>query len=158
MWRLDEYTRILAQRIELEGVPEVYDRAALIHQALVRLKTATPPPSAPVNSFREALATLAADRAAEPTKRFRVVLPLYLSDLTAKHAISALLVQKLATWRHPGFSAHVGEPISFEDEQALEDVANYVVWNVDRAAPGAARGVTRRSTKSCRPSPRAGRW
>ncbi len=37
-----------------------------------------------------------------------------LQRLMAKHAIFALLVQKLATWRDLGFSAHVGEAIPFE--------------------------------------------
>ena len=30
-------------------------------------------------------------------------------------------------WRHPGFSAHIGETIPFEDKKAVEDVACYVV-------------------------------
>jgi len=32
-------------------------------------------------------------------------------------------------WRHPGFSAHVGEAIPVEDKRAIEDVACYVVRN-----------------------------
>ena len=33
------------------------------------------------------------------------------------------------TWRHPGFSAHAGEPIAPEDTRALENLAGYVVRN-----------------------------
>ena len=32
---------------------------------------------------------------------------------------------KLASWRHPGFSAHVGEPIAPEEKRRLEDTAAY---------------------------------
>jgi hypothetical protein len=32
-------------------------------------------------------------------------------------------------WRHPGFSAHFGEPISADDTQAIENLAGYVVRN-----------------------------
>ncbi len=32
-------------------------------------------------------------------------------------------------WNHLGFSAHVGQPISAEDTQALENLAGYVVRN-----------------------------
>jgi hypothetical protein len=32
-------------------------------------------------------------------------------------------------WRHPGFSAHVGEPIAPEQKQHLEDTAAYLVRN-----------------------------
>jgi hypothetical protein len=41
-------------------------------------------------------------------------------SLLDKRAISRELVQKLLAWRHPGFSAHVGEPITAEDKQRLE--------------------------------------
>ena len=37
--------------------------------------------------------------------------------------------RKLLAWRHPGFSAHVGEPIAPEDKQRLEDTAAYLVRN-----------------------------
>jgi len=33
-----------------------------------------------------------------------------LGRLVEKHAISQELATKLLAWRHPGFSAHVGEP------------------------------------------------
>ena len=33
------------------------------------------------------------------------------------------------TWKHPGFSAHVGGPISADDTQALENLAGCVVKN-----------------------------
>jgi hypothetical protein len=32
-------------------------------------------------------------------------------------------------WTHPGFSAHVGQPIAADDTQALENVAGYAVRN-----------------------------
>jgi hypothetical protein len=35
-----------------------------------------------------------------------------LGSLLDKRAISQELIQKLLIWRHPGFSAHVGEPIA----------------------------------------------
>jgi hypothetical protein len=50
-----------------------------------------------------------------------------LARLVERHAISADLVRKLLAWRHPGFSAHVGESIPFEDKKAIEDVACYIV-------------------------------
>ena len=52
-----------------------------------------------------------------------------LARLTLRHAISEELARKLLAWRHPGFSAHVGEAIPFEDKKAIEDVACYVVRN-----------------------------
>jgi hypothetical protein len=52
-----------------------------------------------------------------------------LARLTLRHAISEDLARKLLAWRHPGFSAHVREPIPFEDTKAIEDVACYVVRN-----------------------------
>ena len=52
-----------------------------------------------------------------------------LARLIERHAISEDLVRKLLAWRHPGFSAHVGEAIPFEDKKAIEDVACYVVRN-----------------------------
>jgi hypothetical protein len=52
-----------------------------------------------------------------------------LGSLLDKRAISQELVQKLLAWRHPGFSAHVGEPIAAEDKQRLEDTAAYLVRN-----------------------------
>jgi hypothetical protein len=50
-----------------------------------------------------------------------------LGRLIERHAISEDLARKLLAWRHPGFSAHVGEAIPFEDKTAIEDVASYVV-------------------------------
>jgi len=50
-----------------------------------------------------------------------------LASLLHKRAISQQLVQKLLAWRHPGFSAHVGEPITAQDKQRLEDTAAYLV-------------------------------
>jgi len=52
-----------------------------------------------------------------------------LARLVEKHAISQQLAAKLLAWRHPGFSAHIGEAIPFEDKKAIEDVACYVVRN-----------------------------
>ena len=52
-----------------------------------------------------------------------------LARLIERHAISEDLAPKLLAWRHPGFSAHVGEAIPFEDKKAIEDVACYVVRN-----------------------------
>jgi hypothetical protein len=52
-----------------------------------------------------------------------------LARLLASHAISEELVAKLVSWRHPGFSAHVGEPIAPEEKQRLEDTAAYLVRN-----------------------------
>ena len=50
-----------------------------------------------------------------------------LARLIERHAISEELAQKLLNWRHPEFSAHIGEPIPFEDKKAIEDVASYLV-------------------------------
>jgi hypothetical protein len=52
-----------------------------------------------------------------------------LARLIDKHAISRELACKLMSWKHPGFSAHVGEPISAQDTHALENLAGYVVKN-----------------------------
>jgi hypothetical protein len=49
--------------------------------------------------------------------------------LVRKHAISKELQAKLLTWRHPGFSAHVGEHIPPNDARAIEDMASDVVRN-----------------------------
>lgn len=38
-----------------------------------------------------------------------------LGRLVSKHAISKELKAKLLSWRHPGFSTHVGEPIPPDD-------------------------------------------
>ena len=48
-----------------------------------------------------------------------------LARLVEKHAISQELAEKLLAWRHPGFSAHVGEPIAANDAHAIEDMAGY---------------------------------
>jgi hypothetical protein len=52
-----------------------------------------------------------------------------LARLLDRHAISPELVQKLVGWRHPGFSAHVGESIPPHESQRLEDTAAYLVRN-----------------------------
>jgi len=52
-----------------------------------------------------------------------------LAKLVEKRAISRELVTKLVAWRHPGFSAHVGDTIAAEDKQRLEDTAAYLVRN-----------------------------
>jgi len=52
-----------------------------------------------------------------------------LARLIERHAISEELARKLLAWRHPGFSAHVGKTIPFEDKKAIEDVACYIVRN-----------------------------
>jgi hypothetical protein len=36
-------------------------------------------------------------------------------------------VRELLAWRHPGFSAHVGEAIAPEEKRRLEDTAAYLV-------------------------------
>jgi hypothetical protein len=50
-----------------------------------------------------------------------------LARLVERHAISEDLARKLFAWKHSGFSAHVGQPIPFEDKKAIEDVACYLV-------------------------------
>jgi len=50
-----------------------------------------------------------------------------LARLIERHAISEELARKLLAWRHPGFSAYIGDAIPFEDKKALEDVACYMV-------------------------------
>ena len=52
-----------------------------------------------------------------------------LERLVTKHAISEELQAKLLSWRHPGFSTHVGEPIPPDEARAIEDMASYVVRN-----------------------------
>jgi hypothetical protein len=37
------------------------------------------------------------------------------------------LLLSQSTWRHPGFYAHIGEPIPPEDNKAIEDVASHLV-------------------------------
>jgi Transposase zinc-binding domain/Putative transposase len=50
-----------------------------------------------------------------------------LACLLDKRAISEDLVTKLLAWRHPGFSAHVGDRVAAEDKKRLEDTAAYLV-------------------------------
>ncbi len=52
-----------------------------------------------------------------------------LARLVEAHGISPELVKKLLAWKHPGFSAHVGEPIAPTDKLRLEDTAAYLVRN-----------------------------
>jgi len=56
-----------------------------------------------------------------------------LARLLDRHASSKELVQRLLAWRHPGFSAHVGERIDPEDKQRLCDTAAYLVPNAPAA-------------------------
>jgi hypothetical protein len=42
-------------------------------------------------------------------------------------SVSCELVAELLAWKHPGFSAHAGEPIAPEQKQHLEDTAAYLV-------------------------------
>lgn len=51
-----------------------------------------------------------------------------LARLFEEHAVSQEVTKHLA-WRHPGFCAHVGERIGFEDKQRLEVTAAYLVRN-----------------------------
>ena len=50
-----------------------------------------------------------------------------LARLVERRAISEVLVAKLKSWRHPGFSAFVGRAIAPEDKAAIEDIAAYLV-------------------------------
>jgi hypothetical protein len=50
-----------------------------------------------------------------------------LARLAERHAITAELVAKLLAWRHPGFSAFVGELIAPDEKRRLEDTAAYLV-------------------------------
>ena len=50
-----------------------------------------------------------------------------LARLVESHAISPELVAKLLAWRHPGFSAFLGEPIAPDEKRRLEDTAAYLV-------------------------------
>ena len=52
-----------------------------------------------------------------------------LARLVESRAISKERVAKLLAWRHPRFSAHVGERITPEDKQRLLDTAAYLVRN-----------------------------
>jgi hypothetical protein len=52
-----------------------------------------------------------------------------LARLVEKRALSQELAKRLMTWRHPGFSTHLAEPIAANDTQALENVAGYVTRN-----------------------------
>jgi len=48
-------------------------------------------------------------------------------DLAQWHPHGQVLVAKLTSWRHPGFSAFVGRLIAPEDKVAIEDIAAYLV-------------------------------
>jgi hypothetical protein len=52
-----------------------------------------------------------------------------LARLVEKKAISQELAMKLLSWRHSGFSVHVGEPIPPDNPKVIEDMAGYVVRN-----------------------------
>jgi hypothetical protein len=67
-----------------------------------------------------------------------------LGSLLDKRAISQELIQKLLAWRHPGFSAHVGEPIAASDQQRLEDTAAYLVRNPSRSRSSSTSTAGRR--------------
>jgi Putative transposase len=79
-----------------------------------------------------------------------------LARLIERHATSEELARKLLAWRHPGFSAHVGKAIPFEDKKAIEDVACYIVRNplslkklvVRRARVNRARLIWRSLSRS----------
>jgi len=87
-----------------------------------------------------------------------------LGILLDKRAISQELVRKLLAWRHPGFSAHVGDRVAAEDKKRLEDTAAYLVRGRRGAAGGRGPrpalqggGQTRRSrrrTRACSRGPR----
>ena len=71
-----------------------------------------------------------------------------LARLVLAHAISPELVKKLLTWRHPGFSAQVGESIPPTDKLRLCDTAAYLVrdplfWDAGRANSWPARTPAR---------------
>ncbi len=63
----------------------------------------------------------------DPEMLMRLFRERLLARLVDKHAISRELVAKLLAWRHPGFSAFVGDPILPENTKAIEDMASYVV-------------------------------
>lgn len=76
---------------------------------------------------------------------------------------------KLMVWRHPGRSAHVGEPIAEHDTQAIEKMAGYVTRNplslqrlvyLDRQQAVISRGssTTRRWDGTSRPWTRWNGW
>jgi Transposase zinc-binding domain/Putative transposase len=50
-----------------------------------------------------------------------------LARLLHRHAISKELLDKLLSWRHPGFSAHAGDVIPADHSATLERVAAYLV-------------------------------
>jgi len=65
----------------------------------------------------------------DPTLLMSLFRQRLLARLLDRHAMSQELVGKVLAWRHPGFSAHVGEPIEAADRQRLEDTAAYLVRN-----------------------------
>ncbi len=65
----------------------------------------------------------------DPEMLMRLFRERLLARLVDKHAVSQELVAKLMAWRHPGFSAFVGEPIPPENTKAIEDMAGYLVRN-----------------------------
>ena len=58
-----------------------------------------------------------------------------LERLLDTKAISRELVAKLLAWRHPGFSAPVGERIAAEDKRRLEDTTASTWSNFSTAVP-----------------------
>jgi hypothetical protein len=54
-----------------------------------------------------------------------------LARLIERHAISQVLARKLLAWRHPGFSAHIGKAIPFEDKKAMR--TSPVTWSGARS-------------------------
>jgi len=69
-----------------------------------------------------------------------------LAKLVEAHAISPELVKKLLAWKHPGFSAHVGERIAPTDKLRLEDTAAYLVRNPSRSASSSTSTARRPSS------------
>jgi hypothetical protein len=77
----------------------------------------------------------------DPTLLMSLFRQRLLARLLDRHATSQELVGKLLAWRHPGFSAHLGEPIEAADRQRLEDTAAYLVRNP--STPTAPEGAHR---------------
>ncbi len=131
-WRRRELLRDLARRAADGLCAYVRDSLGEDVRPGVVVSIAT---SGDVLQWHPHLHILATDGAFRPLEAWdgheimRLFRERLLPRLVERCALSQELAAKPLSWRHPGFSVHVGEPLAAGDTQALEDMAGYVVRN-----------------------------
>lgn len=110
------------------GPADLWQRDSARHRRLRRHRGRSPPiapPPAPDHNRRrpDARRLLASAPAVGRRSAHDAVPRAPAGQARREKAISKKLVAKLVAWRHPGFSAHVGDRIAAEDKRRLEDTA-----------------------------------